>query len=163
MRRLLLILVSCVGGCTTYQAVNPYPSGTPEYVQWQDERNLRLARHTFMFEGHEGDPIVNEPSPSSIFRRQYRDTASTDFGSPRQAGQTRRAAIQGVATATPMMAPMLHKMMIRRMRVTGLVQKPFTLPRASGRFSRSLTVGRLKNACTMPVTQPTADERMEQS
>jgi hypothetical protein len=71
MRRLVLILVLCVAGCASSQAVNPHPSGTPEHGQWQDERNLRLARHCFMFEGHESGVIVKEPSPSSIFPGQY--------------------------------------------------------------------------------------------
>ncbi len=73
MKRMVLILVSCVAGCATSQAVNPHPSGTPEYVQWQDERNLRQARRGFMFEGHESGVILKEPSPSSIFRRQHQD------------------------------------------------------------------------------------------
>ncbi len=69
MKHLVLILISCVAGCATSQAVNPHPSGTPEHVQWQDERNLRLARHGFMFEGHESGVILKESSPSSIFPR----------------------------------------------------------------------------------------------
>ncbi len=73
MKYLVLILISCVAGCATSRAVNPHPSGTPEYVQWQDERNLRQARRGFMFEGHEGDAILKEPSPSSFFRRQHQD------------------------------------------------------------------------------------------
>jgi hypothetical protein len=73
MKRLVLILISFVAGCAPSQAVNPYAAGTPEYEQWQAARQVRQARHTFMFEGHEGDTIVNEPSPSSIFRRQHRD------------------------------------------------------------------------------------------
>ncbi len=68
MKRLVLILISCVGGCATPQALNPHPSGTPEYVQWQDERNLRQARRGFMFEGHESGVVLREPSPSGFFR-----------------------------------------------------------------------------------------------
>jgi hypothetical protein len=71
MRRLVLILISGVAGCTSSQAVNPHPSTTPESVQWQDERNLRQARRGFMFEGHESGVILKEPSPSSAFPRQY--------------------------------------------------------------------------------------------
>ncbi len=73
MKRLVLILISCVAGCTSSQAVNPHPSGTPEYVQWQDERNLQQARRGFMFEGHESGVILREPSPSGIFPRQNWD------------------------------------------------------------------------------------------
>ncbi len=73
MKLLVLILISCVAGCAPSQAVNPHPVGTPEYEQWQAERQVRQARHSFMFEGHEGDAIVNEPSPSSVFRRQHQE------------------------------------------------------------------------------------------
>lgn len=73
MKRLVLILISCVAGCATSQAVNPQPGGTPGYVQWQDERNLRQARRGFMFDGHDSGVILKEPSPSSIFHRQYWD------------------------------------------------------------------------------------------
>jgi hypothetical protein len=68
---LILILISCVAGCVPSEAVNPYPNGTPEYGQWQDERNLRQTRRGFMFEGHESGVILKEPSPSSILHRQY--------------------------------------------------------------------------------------------
>ncbi len=72
MKRLILILIVFVAGCGPSQAVNPHPVGTPEYAQWHEkdelDRNLRQARHRFMFEGHEGDTIVNEPSPIGLFR-----------------------------------------------------------------------------------------------
>ena len=77
MKLLALILVSFVAGCAGSRAVNPYPIGTREYEQWQEkdelDRQVRQARRSFMFEGHEGDAILKEPSPDGSFRRRHRD------------------------------------------------------------------------------------------
>jgi hypothetical protein len=122
-----------------------------EYERWQASAWVQQARHSFMFRA--SDAIVNEPSPSSVFRLAQERTVESACCAGR--GSDERAAIQGAATATPITAPMLDNTMISRMRVTGLVQKPLMLPMASGRSSRSLTLGRLKKAWTMPATQPT--------
>jgi hypothetical protein len=73
MKRLVLILISFAAGCAQSRAVNPYAIGTREYEQWRDDHSLRQARRSFLFDGHEGDAILNESSPSSSFRRQHRD------------------------------------------------------------------------------------------
>lgn len=70
--------------------------------------------------------------------------------------QKERAAIQGAAMKVPSELPRLAKMTTSRIFVTGLVQKPFTVEVASGRFSKSATVGFLMQACTKPATQPAA-------
>ncbi|MCL5278626.1 MAG: hypothetical protein M1376_01810 [Planctomycetes bacterium] len=83
MKRLVLILISCVAGCAPFRAVNPHPTGTPEYVQWQDGPSLREARRRFMFEGHESGVIVKERSPSSIFSGQHWDWEQPVGSAPR--------------------------------------------------------------------------------
>ena len=72
MRRLVLILISLVGGCAGSRAVNPYPVGTPEYQQWEDDRNLQQARHSYMLEGHDLPETAKPPGyvPRQEARRE---------------------------------------------------------------------------------------------
>lgn len=70
MKRLVLILISFVTGCTESGAVNPYPVGTREHVQWQDAHNLRQARRGFMFEGHD---LPEATTPPGSVPRSERD------------------------------------------------------------------------------------------
>jgi len=70
MKRLILILISCVAGCGPSQAVNPYPAGTPEHEQWQLDRHAQQARRRFMFEGHD---LPDTTTPPGSVPRQERD------------------------------------------------------------------------------------------
>jgi len=70
MKPLVLILVCFVAGCARSLAVNPYPVGTRECEQWQAERDVRPARRTFLFEGHD---LPDTTVPPGSVPRQDRD------------------------------------------------------------------------------------------
>jgi hypothetical protein len=70
MKRLAVVLLSLVAGCGGSQAVNPYPGGTREYEQWQRDYELREARHSFMFEGHD---LPESTTPPGSVPRHERD------------------------------------------------------------------------------------------
>jgi hypothetical protein len=70
MRRLAVVLLSLVAGCAHSRAVNPYPAGTPEYQQWEDDQRLRQTRHSFMFEDHD---LPKTTTPPGSVPRDERD------------------------------------------------------------------------------------------
>ncbi len=73
MKRLVLILISCVAGCASSEAVHRHPGDTAEQTLWQDDHNRRDAPRGYMLEGRESDRILTEPSPSRDFRRAHED------------------------------------------------------------------------------------------
>jgi uncharacterized lipoprotein YmbA len=70
MKRLMLILISCLAGCSSSQAVNPYAVGTPEQQQRQLDYQARQTRRRFMFEGHD---LPETTTPPGSVPRHERD------------------------------------------------------------------------------------------
>jgi hypothetical protein len=70
MKRLVLILISCLAGCASSQAVNPHPVGTAAHEQWELDRNQRQTRRRFMFEGHD---LPDTTTPPGSVPRHERD------------------------------------------------------------------------------------------
>ena len=70
--------------------------------------------------------------------------------------QNKRAVIQPPEINVPSELPRLAKATTRRILHTGLIQNPFIVNIAVGRFSKSDTVGFLTQACTKPEIHPAA-------
>jgi len=80
------------------------------------------------------------------------DNAGGSIGS----SHTERAAIQKPEMYTPIILPRFDRAAMSRIFVTGFVQKPRSVSMASGRSSKSATVGLFIQAWTRAATQPEA-------